>query len=143
MAYWPGDATIPARIFFVAGRRLAALKASDGQLDTTFGTDGSVDIMITWGGVPTIFKNLIFIGNNDGEVSVGNQPGDMKAYDARTGKQVWVFKSVAQPGDKNHSSWLDEGWKDRQGVNHWGWYFTVDEDRSVVYVGFGTPAGNY
>jgi quinoprotein glucose dehydrogenase len=143
VAYWPGDGTIPARIFFVAGRRLAALKVSDGQLDTTFGMNGSVDIMVAYGGTPTIFKNLIFIGANNGEVSVGNQPGDTKAYDARTGAQVWDFKSVAQPGDKNHSSWLDDGWKDRQGVNHWGWYMTVDEDRGIVYTGFGTPAGNY
>src|SRR6185295_9392109 len=144
VAYWPGDGTIPARIFFMAGRRLAALKASDGQLDPTFGTGGSVDAEITWGGVPTIFRNLIFVGNNDGEVSVGNQPGDPKAYDARTGAKIWTFRSVTQPGDPNFAvSWLYDGWKDRQGVNHWGWYITVDEDRGIVYFGLGTPAGNY
>jgi len=144
VAYWPGDGTIPARIFFMAGRRLAALKASDGQLDPTFGTGGSVDAEITWGGVPTIFRNLIFVGNNDGEVSVGNQPGDPKAYDARTGAKIWTFRSVTQPGDPNFAgSWLNDGWKDRQGVNHWGWYITVDEDRGIVYFGLGTPAGNY
>jgi len=143
VAYWPGDGSIPARIFFTAGRRLAALRVSDGQLDTTFGTNGSIDYLINYGGTPTIFKNLIFIGNNNGEVSVGDQPGDIKTYDARTGNLVWTFKTVAQPGDKNHSSWLNDGWKDRQGVNHWGWYMTVDEDRSVLYVGLGTPAGNY
>jgi len=144
VAYWPGDGTMPARIFFMAGRRLAALKASDGQLDAAFGTGGSVDVDIQWGGVPAIFRNIIFVGNNDGEVSVGNQPGDPRAYDARTGAKIWTFKSVTQPGDPNFAgSWLDDGWKDRQGVNHWGWYITADEDRGIVYFGLGTPAGNY
>jgi quinoprotein glucose dehydrogenase len=144
VAYWPGDGTIAPRIFFMAGRRLAALKASDGQLDATFGMGGAVDAEITWGGVPTIFRNIIFVGNNNGEVSVGNQPGDPRAYDARTGAKIWTFKSVTQPGDPNFAgSWLDDGWKDRQGVNHWGWYLTADEDRGIVYFGLGTPAGNY
>ena len=144
VAFWAGDGTIPARIFVTAGRRLAAFRASDGQLDTKFGQEGSIDYAITWNGTPTIFKNLIFIGCNNGEVSVGNQPGDIRAYDARTGALAWTFKSVTQPGDPNFAgSWLDDGWKDRQGVNHWGWYMTVDEDRGILYVGLGTPAGNY
>jgi quinoprotein glucose dehydrogenase len=143
VAYWPGEGTIPARLFFTAGPRLAALRVSDGQLDTTFGMGGSVNMAVPYSGVPTIFKNLIFIGATNGEVSVGDQPGDTRAFDARTGAKLWDFKSVAQPGDKNHSSWLDDGWKGRQGVNHWGWYMTVDEDRGILYTGFGTPAGNY
>jgi len=145
VAYWPGDGTIAPRIFYTTStHKLVALKASDGQLDTTFGTGGSIDIDILWGGVPAIFRNIMFVGNNDGEVSVGNQPGDPRAYDARTGAKIWTFKSVTQPGDPNFAgSWLDDGWKDRQGVNHWGWYITADEDRGIVYFGLGTPAGNY
>jgi len=144
VAYWAGDGATPARLFFTAGRRLAALRVSDGQLDTTFGTGGSIDINVPYGGVPTIFQNLVILGASNGEVSVGNQPGDTRAFDARTGAKVWSFTSVAQPGDPNFAgSWLDDGWKNRQGVNHWGWYMTVDEDRGIVYTGFGTPAGNY
>jgi quinoprotein glucose dehydrogenase len=145
VAYWPGDGTIAPRIFFASSaHKLVALNASNGQIDSAFGMGGSVDIDISWGGVPAIFRNLIFVGNNNGEVSVGNQPGDPRAYDARTGAKIWTFKSVTQPGDPNFAgSWLDDGWKDRQGVNHWGWYITADEDRGIVYFGLGTPAGNY
>ena len=96
-----------------------------------------------WGGVPLVFKHIVIVGSNNGEVTQGPSPGDTKAFDARTGKQLWTFKSVAQPGDKNHSTWLDEGWKNRQGVNHWGWYFTLDEQREILYTVFGSPAGNY
>src|SRR5262249_17269169 len=42
VAYWPGDGTIPARIFFTSLRHLSALRVSDGQLDTTFGQGGSI-----------------------------------------------------------------------------------------------------
>ncbi len=99
---------------------------------------------VAWGGVPLVYKNIVVVGSNNGEVTQGPSPGDTKAFDARTGAKLWNFASVAQPGDPNHAkSWLDEGWKNRQGVNHWGWYFTLDEQREILYTVFGSPAGNY
>ena len=89
---------------------------------------------VHWGGVPLVYKNIVIVGSNNGEVTQGPMPGDTKAFDARTGAKLWNFASVAQPGDPNHAtSWLDEGWKNRQGVNHWGWYFTLDEQREILY----------
>ena len=143
VAYWPGDGSLTPRIFMSVGRRLVALNADTGVLDSTFGTDGFIDMGVNWGGVPLVYKNIVVVGANNGEVTQGSSPGDTKAFDARTGVKLWNFVSVAQPGDKNHSSWLDEGWKNRQGVNHWGWYFTLDEQRDILYTSFGTPAGNY
>jgi glucose dehydrogenase len=143
LAYWPGDGTIAPRILMTVGRRLVALKAASGELDAAFGTGGSIDMGVAWGGVPLVYKNIVVVGSNNGEVTQGPSPGDTKAFDARTGAKLWNFASVAQPGDPNHSSWLDEGWKNRQGVNHWGWYFTLDEQREILYTVFGSPAGNY
>ena len=144
LAYWPGDGTIAPRILMTVGRRLVALKAANGELDTAFGAGGSIDMGVTWGGVPLVYKNIVIVGANNGEVTQGPSPGDTKAFDARTGAKLWNFASVAQPGDPNHAkSWLDEGWKNRQGVNHWGWYFTLDEQREILYTVFGSPAGNY
>jgi glucose dehydrogenase len=143
LAYWPGDGTIAPRILFTVGQRLVAISAANGELDTAFGSGGFADMGVAWGGVPLVFKNIVIVGSNNGEVTQGPSPGDTKAFDARTGRQLWTFKSVAQPGDKNHSTWLDEGWKNRQGVNHWGWYFTLDEQREILYTVFGSPAGNY
>jgi quinoprotein glucose dehydrogenase len=144
VAYWPGDGAHPARIVFTAGRRLAALNAKTGELDTAFGMNGSVDMGVSWNGVPTVFKNLAFVGAYNGEVPTGDQPGDTRAFDVRTGERVWTFKTVAQPGDPNFKdAWLNDGWKDRQGTNHWGWFFTVDEERGYVYTAIGAPAANY
>ncbi|HTG73497.1 MAG TPA: PQQ-binding-like beta-propeller repeat protein [Terriglobia bacterium] len=144
VAYWPGDATHPARILAMVGRRLLALNASNGRPDTTFGQEGFADTGVNWGGVPLIYKNIVVVGAANGEVTQGDSPGDTRAFDVRTGDKIWNFVSVAQPGDPNHAAaWLDDGWKRRQGVNHWGWYLTVDEQRDIVYTTFGSPAGNY
>ena len=70
-------------------------------------------------------------------------PGDSRAYDARTGAKLWDFHSVPRPGEVGHETWLDDGWKGRSGVNVWGWYMTVDEQRGIVYMTFGGPAANY
>ena len=143
LAYWPGDGTLPPRLLMVVGQRLVALNAVDGTLDTGFGTGGFIHLGVPWGGVPLVFKHLVIVGANNGEVTQGPQPGDTRAYDVRTGARVWTFASVAQPGDPNHATWLNEGWKNRQGVNHWGWYFTLDESREILYTVLGSPAGNY
>jgi quinoprotein glucose dehydrogenase len=143
LAYWPGDGTIEPRLLMTVGRRLVALNAAAGTLDTSFGTGGFIDMGVNWGGVPLVFKNIVIVGANNGEVTQGTSPGDTKAFDARTGAKLWNFASVAQPGDPNHRTWLDEGWKNRQGVNHWGWYLTLDEQREILYTSFGSPAGNY
>ena len=141
--HWPGDGSIAPRILFTVGQRLVAITAANGELDTAFRERRLRRHGVAWGGVPLVFKHIVIVGSNNGEVTQGPSPGDTKAFDARTGKQLWTFKSVAQPGDKNHSTWLDEGWKNRQGVNHWGWYFTLDEQREILYTVFGSPAGNY
>lgn len=143
LAYWPGDGTIRPRLLMTVGRRLVALNAAAGTLDSLFGTGGFIDMGVNWGGVPLVFKNIVIVGANNGEVTQGSSPGDTKAFDARTGARLWNFASVAQPGDPNHRTWLDEGWKNRQGVNHWGWYLTLDEQREILYTSFGSPAGNY
>jgi quinoprotein glucose dehydrogenase len=128
----------------MVGPRLVALNANTGLPDTTFGTEGFVDTGVSWGGVPLVHKDVVVLGVYHAEITQGDSRGDTRAYDARTGDKLWSFVSVAQPGDPNHSAaWLDDGWMRRQGVNHWGWYFTVDEQREIVYTVFGSPAGNY
>jgi quinoprotein glucose dehydrogenase len=144
VAYWPGDATHPPRIVVMVGQRLLALDANTGKPELTFGNAGFVDTGVPWNGVPLIYKNAIILGVYDVEITQGDRPGDTRAFDVLSGDKLWQFVSVAQPGDPNHAAaWLDDGWKKRQGVNHWGWYFTVDEQRDILYTTFGSPAGNY
>ncbi len=84
------------------------------------------------------------IGNYNGERTDGPF-GDTKVYDARNGSELWRFKTIAKPGDPGYKdSWLNDSWKQpRGGVNVWGWYFSVDEQRDLLFMPVGGPAGNY
>jgi glucose dehydrogenase len=144
LAYWPGDATLPARILLMAGQRLVALNAKTGQPDAAFGMAGSVDTGVSWNGVPLVYKNVVVLGAFHGEIDFGDTPMDTRAYDARSGDKLWSFNPIAQPGDPNFpGAWLNDGYKRRQGANHWGWYLTADEQRGIIYTVFGAPSGNY
>jgi glucose dehydrogenase len=158
VAYWPGDRNNPPRLIFTTGtsvmsgavargaadppHKLMALNTRTGKIDPGFGKEGEVDLTVGYTGVPTIFKNVVLLGAAVPETPTG-LPGDARAFDANTGKKLWEFHSVPQAGERGHESWLDDGWKGRSGVNIWGFYLTVDEQRGTVYLPFGGPAANY
>src|SRR5438876_2782575 len=77
-AFWPGDGTIPPRIFFTSGQRLIALNAYTGEAASGFGKDGEIDMVVPYESAPVVYKNLLIAGTN------GN-PGATRAFDARTG----------------------------------------------------------
>jgi glucose dehydrogenase len=143
VAYWPGDGDSPPRILLTAGRRMIALNAKTGRIDPGFGKEGEVDLGIPYNSAPTVYKNLLFVGANVGEIQVPGQPGDTRAYDARTGAKLWAFHSVPQPGETGHESWEGDGWKDRTGVNNWGFFMTVDTQRGILYTTYGSPASDF
>jgi len=158
LGYWPGDRNSPERVVFTAGppkpaktgeagpngtgARLIALDAATGKPSEGFGVNGVADIGVPWNGVPLVFKNVITLGATVGEVPDG-PPGDTRAFDARSGKKLWEFRTVPRPGEPGHDSWLNDGWKSRSGVNIWGWYMTVDEQRGILYMPIAGPAANY
>jgi quinoprotein glucose dehydrogenase len=142
VAYWPGDKQSPPRIIFTAGRNLIALNAKTGTIDPGFGKEGMVDMVIGYGGVPTVFRNVITVGAAVLEVPTG-PPGDTRAYDARTGAKLWEFHTVPGPGEVGHETWLNDGWKDRSGTNIWAWPMTADAQRGILYLTIDGPASNY
>jgi len=147
VSYWPGDKDNPPRIIFTAGNSLVALNANTGKLDPGFGKEGMVDMVIGYGGVPTIFRNLVMVGANSLENPVGPYANE-RAFDARTGAKLWEFQNVALPGQPGHETWLDTpdgtpGWKDRTGTNVWGFQMTVDDQRGILYIPIDGPASNY
>ena len=142
VAYWPGDRQNPARILFTAGRNLVALNAGTGKLDPGFGKEGILDMVVPYNGVQTIFKNIVVVGASTGEQENGPS-GNSRAFDARTGAKLWEFQSIPQPGHVGHETWLNDGWKDRSGVNTWGWFMAADEERGILYMTFGAAAANY
>src|SRR5262249_9318851 len=142
VGYWPGDGTTPARVFVPAGRRLLSLDAASGKSSAAFGTDGEVDMVVGYGGTPTIARNVIVVGASVNELPFG-PPGDTRAFDAITGRKLWEFHTVPRPGEVGHETWLDGGWEHRSGTNVWAFSLTVDEARGIVYMPVAGPAANY
>src|SRR5262245_26817087 len=142
VAYWPGQGTDLPRIFFTAGRRLIALDARTGEAVSAFGKDGEVDLGIPYNSVPGIFRNVVVVGANTPPGTAGGI-GNARAFDARTGGKLWEFSSVPQPGTVGHDTWEGDSWKGRLGVNAWPFYFTLDEQRGILYLPLASPIGGF
>ncbi len=142
VAWWPGDDQFEARILVTAGPTLISLDAATGTPSAGFGRDGVAQVTIPWRGVPVIHENLAILGAYPGEMNRG-MPGDTRAFDVRTGELVWSFHTVPLPGEVGHETWLDDGWRNRSGVNVWAYYMTVDAARGLLYMPVSSAAGNY
>jgi quinoprotein glucose dehydrogenase len=148
VSYWPGDGTNAPRIMFMAGNRLMAVDAKTGAPVRTFGENGAVTVSPSYGGTPTIYRNVAIIGAATQEVPQG-PPGNPRAFDVITGKKLWEFWSVAQPGQPGHETWglaesnNSSGWQKRSGANMWAFHAPVDAERGIVYIPIGSPATNY
>ncbi len=155
-AYWPGEVGSPPAIIFGTRRgRMYSISAATGTLNRDFGVNGMVDLKTpevmktgmdksySLPSPPVIYKNLIITGAGTGEGPGGKDggigpAGDTRAWDAKTGKLVWTFHSVPLPGETGHETWGGDSWKNRSGVNVWG-YMTVDVERGILYMPFGAP----
>ncbi|MAW81956.1 MAG: quinoprotein glucose dehydrogenase [Parvularcula sp.] len=142
VSYWPGDEDHQPRIFYSTGASIMALSAETGKIDPDFGDAGAVALDVSYNSAPTVYKDVLIIGANTAEMQRGD-PGDSRAFDARTGEKLWEFHTVPRPGETGHETWLDDGWKDRSGTNVWVWYMTVDQETDTLYMPVGGPSANY
>lgn len=140
VTYWPGEGNTPARVFVTAGRRLIAINAKTGASESGFGAQGEVDLVVPYNSVPLVHKNIVVIGANTPPGAIG-AIGNVRAFDARTGGKLWEFNSVPQPGEVGHDTWEGDSWKNRLGANAWPFYFTIDEQRGLLYVPLASPLG--
>ena len=66
-----------------------------------------------------IFENLILLGSATGENYMAT-PGDLRAYDVVTGKEVWRFRTIPHPGEFGYDTWPKDAYKYVGGTNTWG-----------------------
>ena len=114
VSYWPGSGGTKPRLFFATGdNRLLALDAKSGQPVTTFGQDGSIDLragvadrfpdaLFYVSSPPAIYKKLVIVGPRTAESAPNGQgpAGDIRAFDAITGKLAWSFHTLPRPGER-------------------------------------------
>ena len=144
--YWPGDAVHAPRILYHGGptANLVALNALTGERIASFGQDGVVGSpkgATSWTSPPKVYKNIVISGaanpNDDG------RPEDIRAFDVVTGKQLWRFATLPEPGQPGSETWpanYNRQWRFSSGtaVGTWG-FMTVDEARGVIYIPIDTP----
>jgi quinoprotein glucose dehydrogenase len=133
--------------------RLFSIDATTGKPDDSFGAAGFIDLRA---GVadkfpnrgygmtspPTIYKDLVICGSLTADGEPQGPKGDVRAFDARTGKQVWIFHTVAQKGEFGNDTWEGDSWKDRSAVNPWS-ILSVDTERGIVFLPLTSPGTDY
>jgi quinoprotein glucose dehydrogenase len=143
------------RIFMNSRSHLICLDAKTGQLVDSFGDHGIVNLTrgLRWEvdpkrytntSPPVVYKNLVLLGNGVGDrlVYQRDPPGDVRAFDARTGKQVWTFHTTPVKGDPETATWANDSWNVTGHANVWA-PFTVDVQRGLVYLPVTTPSNDY
>jgi quinoprotein glucose dehydrogenase len=150
--YWPGmDGAPPAIIFGTRSGKLISLDAANGKPTASFGDNGVIDMKtpevmngmrnapLGMSSTPLVYRNLVITGSRVQEMPTIGAAGDVRAWDARTGKLVWTFHSVPRPGEIGHETWEGDSWKNRSGVNVWT-FLVLDEPRGILYMPFGAPS---
>ena len=153
IAYWESKDRKDRRLIFALNNYLQEIDARTGKSILTFGGNGLVDLRQGLGRDPRtivriqpespgrVFENLILLGSSTGEAYLSG-PGDIRAYDVRTGKLAWTFHTIPRPGEEGYDTWPKDAWKYAGGTNTWG-EITVDEKRGIAYFPTGSPTYDY
>jgi quinoprotein glucose dehydrogenase len=137
--------------------RLFALDPETGRPCMDFGQAGFVDLREELQGrwpqdpsfgtiritsPPVVYRDLVVTGYAQQE-SPGRGPyGDVRAYDVRSGREVWRFHNVPRPGELGNDTWEGESWQDRMGANVWS-VMSVDVERGIVFLPIGSPTADF
>ncbi len=152
VAYWT-DGKNDRRIFFTAGSRTYAVDAKTGHPITGFGDHGSIDLHEGLGrevsdlfvvntSPGTVYQDLIILGTRVDEAPP-SAPGHIRAFDVRTGKLIWIFHTIPQPGEFGYETWEDStNYKHIGGANAWSG-FALDEKRGILFVPTGSASFDF
>ena len=159
LAYWTDGKD--ARVVGLSGRYLVGLDAKTGKAAAGFGDGGRIDLAagfdrpnqgFRWGGPPLVVRDVIVIAGLPAPVqdylnanvrAVKEAPaGDIRGFDVRTGRLLWTFHVVPQPGEFGHDTWL-AGAADYTGNSGaWSW-MSADEELGYVYVPGEDATGDF
>jgi quinoprotein glucose dehydrogenase len=150
VVYWSsGD---DSRIFAAVQSFIYAIDARTGKAISSFGKDGRIDLRENLGRDPAkqsivetspgiIYKDLLIVGDRTPE-SLPAPPGDIRAYDVRTGKLRWTFHTIPHPGEPGYETWPKDAWTYTGAANNWA-SMALDVKRGIVYVPTGSAASDF
>jgi quinoprotein glucose dehydrogenase len=150
--YWRSADGRDRRLLYIAGGLLTEVDARTGRTIDTFGQQGHVDLRaglaatgrsidglnpLQTSNPGRVFEDLIIVSLPAQSPGYDSNPGDVHAYDVRTGALRWVFHSLPADSEVGADTWPPHARATRGGVHNWS-ELTVDEARGIAYVPFGT-----
>ncbi len=157
LSYWNDDESDDARIFLSNhDLKLVALNARTGARYSDFGENGYIDLTkgydreidasrMTYSSPVAVAGDTIITGSIIQDTNIRQReasPGDVRAYDARTGGMKWIFHTIPQGDEFGVDSWQNESWRYSGHSNVWS-YMAVDEELGLVYLPTGTPSNDW
>jgi quinoprotein glucose dehydrogenase len=163
VSYWTDGRGDERIIYVTTGYRLVELNAKTGAVIGSFGTDGIVDLKVgVVKGVneqidletgeigvhtaPTVIGDAVVVGSSMREGATvpthNNTKGLVRAFDARTGKQLWRFDTIPRPGEPGNETWENNSWADNGNTGVWT-HISADPELGLVYLPVETPSSDY
>jgi glucose dehydrogenase len=154
LAWWSGGTAAhpEQRLFAGILNYLYCLNPATGQLISSFGENGRIDlrkglrepweqqsIVLTTPGI--VYKDLIIVGGRNPETHPA-PPGDIRAFDVRTGQIRWVFHTIPRPGEPGYETWPADAWKNAGAANNWAG-MALDEERGILYAPTGSAVMDF
>jgi glucose dehydrogenase len=150
LSYWTDGKE--GRIFASVTNFLYALDAHTGNPIPSFGENGRIDlrkdlrgdyrlqsIAMTSPGI--IYRDLIIVGGRNPETHP-SPPGDIRAFDVRTGALRWRFHTIPHPDEFGYDTWPKDAWQVAGAANNWAG-MALDAERGIVYVPTGSPVFDF
>jgi quinoprotein glucose dehydrogenase len=150
LSYWTDGRD--KRLFVTARQYLYALDPGTGKPIASFGDRGRVDLRENLGREPRlqsvsmttpgiVYKDLLITGSIVSEFLPAS-PGDIRAFDVRTGKLQWSFHTIPHPGEVGYETWPRDAWQYIGGVNNWCG-MSLDARRGLVFVPTGSASFDF
>ena len=158
LAYW-SDGKEERILYVTPGYTLVALDAKTGNRIPSFGVNGIVDLKqnmdqtidpmsgeIGLHATPVVARNVVIVGaaHRSGGVPTGktNVKGYIRGFDVRTGKRLWIFHTIPEPGEFGNETWDKDSWVYTGNAGVWA-QMSVDEQLGLAYLPVESPTGDY
>jgi quinoprotein glucose dehydrogenase len=151
LAYWSSGSD--KRILVGITHFVYALDAVSGRPLSTFGDQGRIDLRQNLGrepadrqsifltSPPIVYQDLFVVGGREPE-TLPAPPGDIRAFDVRTGKLRWSFHTIPHPGEFGYDTWPKDAWLTSGAANNWAG-MALDSVRGILYVPTGSAAFDF
>ena len=151
--YWQNAAGSDRRLLYLNAGFLTAIDAGTGATIADFGAGGRVDLRsalarggrdiggirpLTTSNPGRVFEDLMIVSLPAQGAGYASTPGDVTAWDVRTGELRWVFHSIPHPGEFGYETWPEDAYRTGGGVHNWS-ELSVDEANGIAFIPFGSP----